>query len=520
MTAHSKPRAARTVYPTHAVTYEVCEAVLDASDALSEKLHGVLDVGHELFELLRLEREDDRRVGRLARVKGLKHRYLTKNDQYHSIAALVALHARFRAVHSQVLQDVADRVHRGTQAWMSGTRGPLRAQPRKHYRSFKFTQYGFAVKIRNGRLHMSRLGDARLVGMRKLPGRVKTVTLVFKEGRWFAQFTCEVQTQHSARERRHASAAVQALPDTGLDTGLARLATLADGTTFVPAKPLKDALPRLQRAQRDMSRKFRTRKRQFESYLADFKARGLCGPLPLKDPTPLSHRLTRQIRRVAVCHTKVGRVRRDQHRKVARQIEKSYRCVAVEEHGVEFMKRNRRTSRSVSDVAPGAFKQVLGHVLGPRYVPVGTSRPGLGGNSQTCVCGAPVPKTLADRWHRCPGCGLSADRDVVSANIAMLIAFDKTQIGAARSPEPGQGFVRRGGSKCRSSNGAALSKGESPPATELRQPREPSALPRQKRQAPSLCDRRWSTSTPGAQATGEVNNLQLLGSAQAPPLSG
>ena len=35
--------------------------------------------------------------------------------------------------------------------------------------------------------------------------------------------------------------------------------------------------------------------------------------------------------------------------------------------------------------------------------------------SQACLCGAQVPKTLADRVHRCTGCGLVADRDMVSA---------------------------------------------------------------------------------------------------------
>jgi putative transposase len=41
------------------------------------------------------------------------------------------------------------------------------------------------------------------------------------------------------------------------------------------------------------------------------------------------------------------------------------------------------------------------------------------GTSQTCICGAVVRKTLADRWHLCLSCGLSADRDHVSAQIIL-----------------------------------------------------------------------------------------------------
>jgi hypothetical protein len=35
--------------------------------------------------------------------------------------------------------------------------------------------------------------------------------------------------------------------------------------------------------------------------------------------------------------------------------------------------------------------------------------------SQTCFCGEKVAKTLADRIHVCPACGLTGDRDKVSA---------------------------------------------------------------------------------------------------------
>jgi hypothetical protein len=38
--------------------------------------------------------------------------------------------------------------------------------------------------------------------------------------------------------------------------------------------------------------------------------------------------------------------------------------------------------------------------------------------SQTCLCGAEVRKSLADRVHTCTSCGLVADRDMVSAALA------------------------------------------------------------------------------------------------------
>ncbi len=43
--------------------------------------------------------------------------------------------------------------------------------------------------------------------------------------------------------------------------------------------------------------------------------------------------------------------------------------------------------------------------------------------SQHCLCGARVPKPLAQRTHHCPECGLRADRDVTSAVLAACIDF-------------------------------------------------------------------------------------------------
>jgi hypothetical protein len=43
--------------------------------------------------------------------------------------------------------------------------------------------------------------------------------------------------------------------------------------------------------------------------------------------------------------------------------------------------------------------------------------------SQTCLCGERVSKTLADRAHTCPACGLVADRDMVSAALATHVTL-------------------------------------------------------------------------------------------------
>jgi hypothetical protein len=43
--------------------------------------------------------------------------------------------------------------------------------------------------------------------------------------------------------------------------------------------------------------------------------------------------------------------------------------------------------------------------------------------SQHCLCGARVPKPLAQRTHDCPHCGLHGDRDIVAATLAACVSL-------------------------------------------------------------------------------------------------
>jgi hypothetical protein len=43
--------------------------------------------------------------------------------------------------------------------------------------------------------------------------------------------------------------------------------------------------------------------------------------------------------------------------------------------------------------------------------------------SQNCLCGEGVPKTLAERTHRCFSCGLTGDRDLVAAALAAFVTL-------------------------------------------------------------------------------------------------
>jgi hypothetical protein len=98
-----------------------------------------------------------------------------------------------------------------------------------------------------------------------------------------------------------------------------------------------------------MSRQFEAREKQYEVLVAQAKAEER--PVsPLKD-IPYLNRLKSQIKVVAKLHTKVDNIRDHHHKKNASVVASRYRKSAVEEHGVQFMIRNRRLAKVATDRA-------------------------------------------------------------------------------------------------------------------------------------------------------------------------
>jgi hypothetical protein len=81
----------------------------------------------------------------------------------------------------------------------------------------------------------------------------------------------------------------------------------------------------------------------------------------------------------------------------------------------------RRWGKKLQATTPGRLNAAIGRECektGGRLLRASTFATRL---SQTCPCGAEVRKTLADRVHDCPHCGLVGDRDMVSAFLAALV---------------------------------------------------------------------------------------------------
>jgi hypothetical protein len=129
-----------------------------------------------------------------------------------------------------------------------------------------------------------------------------------------------------------------------------------------------------------------------------------------------------------------AQARRDHARRVAAEVVRThgYRLLVED---VAISAWARRWGRGVAAFTPGLLVSAIdGEARAVASVAGGMGHPVTGGVlriptrtttlSQRCPCGFRVPKTLADRVHRCPHCGLEGDRDAVSAVLGSFIVLE------------------------------------------------------------------------------------------------
>ncbi len=417
-----KVRKKRERFPEHAQITRTYKFAMDVSASQSALFFSVTNRLCDVRNRLVLDLAENRRINRELKAAGLPVVYPSNEDLDTRVGQWAKVDKDLKALHSHLLQNVVDRVDEGTQRWMEALKEnpqtrvrPPRFKDHRKYRSFTFKQYGNGCRIQNHRVVLSKLGRFKLFDHRRMSGQPKSVTIKFQHGRWWSIVTAQVFARDWFKPL---DVDTDTRPDLGGDPGLTNLLTTSDGKEHDPPKALRAALGDLRRSQRTMSRKFRVRKRLHEQSLkAGTEKRSL-------REIPYSNRLRDVICEVGKRHTKAANIREYGHKKLSARLEDRVRRLAMEDHSLQFMVRNRKMARLASDRAIGDFKSHLLSALGnQRYFATSNRRAGIGGNSQTCICNASVPKELKEREHRCSECGLVAPRDMVSANIVQSIAF-------------------------------------------------------------------------------------------------
>lgn len=284
--------------------------------------------------------------------------------------------------------------------------------------AFRYPQ-GVKLDQENSRIFLPKLGWMRYRNSRQVTGVVKNVTVSQSCGKWYIS----IQTESEVSTPVHPSASM-----VGLDAGVAKLATLSDGTVFEPVNSFQKNQKKLARLQRQLSRKVK-----------------------------FSNNWQKQKRKIQRLHSCIANIRRDYLHKVTTAVSKNHAMIVIEDLKVSNMSksaagtvsqpgRNVRAksglNRSILDQGwyemhrQLEYKQLWrgGQVLAvpPAYT------------SQRCACCGHTAKEnrLSQSKFRCQVCGYTANADVngarniLAAGHAVLACGEMVQSGRPLKQEP------------------------------------------------------------------------------------
>jgi len=288
-------------------------------------------------------------------------------------------------VYSQVLQNVTLRVDLAFKAFFrrlkSGEKpGYPRFKGKGRYDSFTYPQSGF--KLDGDRLHLSKIGDVRVVLHRPVEGTIKTLTIRRSAtGKWYACFSVEYDP----------TPAPQKESVVGIDVGLESFATLSNGEKIENPRFFRTDEKALAKTQRKLSK--------------------------AEKGTP-ERKKARKI--VAHVHERIANRRLNFAHQTSRKVVDRFGTIVFEDLNITNMQKNHHLAKSIADVAWNMFITITeskAEDAGSRVILVNPRN-----TSQICSrCGMIVAKTLSDRVHSCSHCGLVMDRDQNAAiNIMRL----------------------------------------------------------------------------------------------------
>jgi putative transposase len=268
--------------------------------------------------------------------------------------------------------------------------GYPRLKSADRFNSILYPSHGDGIRLKGNKLRVQHVGTIRVCLHTEVEGTIKTLGLKREADKWFLAVACEVPEPTSLSN---------VLPAVGLDVGLTYFVTTSEGEKIDNPRYLKDELSELRWAQRSVCR----------------KKKG-------------SNNRKKAKRRVARIHARVANLRREHQHKISNELISRYGYFAVESLNVRGMVRNHRLARAISDIGWASFVAVLTHKAEKAGGEVRTVSPNY--TSQICsACGEVVPKTLAQRVHRCCG-GLLLDRDQNAAKNILERAWPGTgQLG-------------------------------------------------------------------------------------------
>lgn len=305
-------------------------------------------------------------------------------QQKRSLTTLKVERPWYKRVQSQVLQEMVKRVELAFGRFIKGdANGKRSGRPRfkkqGRYRTFTFPQMK-ADCIQDGRIVFPKLGAVKLIQHRPIPDGfiLKTATVTRKADGWHVGLLLECKAVPEL------SPSIELANSVGIDVGLKDFLATSEGEYVGIPQFFRKSERKLAKLQRQLARQVKG-----------------------------SNRWRKQASRIAKLHLHITRQRKDFFSKTWDWLFSKYDVVAHEKLNIKGLARTR-LAKSILDAAWGQFLEMgtfKAEKAGKLTAPVNPNSTSIDCSS----CGEQVPKTLADREHSCPCCGLVLCRDVNAA---------------------------------------------------------------------------------------------------------
>ena len=326
-------------------------------------------------------------------------------------------------------QTVATRAFRATQQYAFGKRGKPRFKGAGQFDSVEGKTNKQGIRWKDGRVHWDTLElpvlldpiDKHKVQAHGLASPVKYVRIVRRKFKGNNRFYVQLVLEGKPRQKYEAGDGT-----VGLDLGPSTIAAVGKDFAILETfcKELKSNQKQIRRVQRAMHRSLRAVNP--DAWNAD----GTVKEKAILRKSKGYRRLQVQLQEM---YRKLAAHRKTLHGTLANRILREARTINTEK--LSYRAWHCIFGKSVGFRAPGMFVQMLrrkaesaGGVV--NEFPTGNRL------SQTCHCGSVKKKPLSQRWHTCE-CGVSAQRDLYSAFLAMHVAGENLDTCRAEKAWPG-----------------------------------------------------------------------------------
>ncbi|EEG78589.1 IS200/IS605 family element RNA-guided endonuclease TnpB [Dethiobacter alkaliphilus] len=255
---------------------------------------------------------------------------------------------------------------------------------RNNKQSYRTQMVNNNIKVMGDKLVLPKIGAVSFAKSREIEGNITSVTVKkTASGKYFASVLADVHTPKSLKVSSQ---------KVGIDLGLRDLAVLSTGEAIKNPKTLAEAERKLQKMQRELSRKQKGSKNRNKARI-----------------------------KLAIQHEKVANIRKDFLHKLSTRLIHENQVICLETLSPKGMMKNRRLSKAIGDASWGTFKQMLlykadwyGRTVHfvDRFFP----------SSQICsACGCRNKeiKDMTIRQWQCPHCQALHQRDI-NASINIL----------------------------------------------------------------------------------------------------